>query len=646
MGKPDSANIPSTQPSTCIFQESNFSNLITMLLESNMILHREIQQMQQEHRKAMINLTQFCLKHKPHEPYSVSAASFMIDDDNSVENISVPVPLHQGRVLRAETECSAVGGSDDEVGKDGCSAVGGADAEVGGEGEENEDDAECCNRVKEKVTNATERGFRGEGWFVSCKEDIECEEQERKVTKKGRKEGERHERVSSNDEDGSTDGYLAHEDEYSVLHAHPNDSGHDYQLDCVESSTSYCRESDLSSCNEEESTTILSNSDHYESPGMEAVQKMWDNFSVTGQDYFEKPVVKLKQKKWTTRVTVPQPFSMTIREANSPTKKSRSLEIAEQEFLERKAMDDAETKKRFCATPIPASTFLPLFELSNARNEQRRETMKKECAKMLESTQKPFSFHKRDALKHDQRKESLKRSQDQEVAMLKKNAFKAKPVPPDLFDPDTHQKLLEQEEYRTIFKKMRADQLLAKSKLPSRMQESAKGSHRKNLECHGAKPFMTEEHCFHPPRTHKIPDYEQAFHRFQQQLELKKCSKCTTIAEPFQLQTDILSRRRMMQDKIQVVKEKTKLPCYEFSSTPHDPRRSSNPAKSTQTTRLSQRKTRGKKTDTMQKEIEDEEDQITKMRRIVQKEVIETTSSIEQTPSVDERKSKKMEKFR
>ena len=459
-------SVNTTEAVIGIFQTSDFTNLITLLLKSNRVLHQEIQKMQREHQKSMTTLMQVCHKLSDNKiPYSDSAAGW----------------LHDGNSM----ECGVVG----DYGRVGELSAGneGEMEEKVGQGDKNES-TDCLPR---KVDSAED-----------------CFPQE-------------------------------YEDQKNQL---------DYIS--VESLTYYSRELDKSSCNKERNNaTIHSNP---ESPGIEAVKNMWEHFSVNSHDLTvseEEPVVKSKQKKWNSKATVPQPFNMSIREAKSHKKKSRSLKIAEQEDLKKKAMDDAEVRKIYCATPIPASTFLPLHELSNARNEQKRNILKKECAKNLESTQKPFSFYKRDTLKQKHREDIHKQNLDQEVAMLKKNMFKAKPVPPNLLDSEMDQKLLEQEEYKAIIKKMRADKLLAKSKLPFHMQKSAVKPDKKH-ENHEDKDFLTDDQCFHP----NVPKCEKGFHTFPQHPVSEKHSKGTTIAEP--LQTDSVCSRRTIQDKFQAAEKK------------------------------------------------------------------------------------------
>lgn len=657
--------IASNEDTTGVFQTSDFTSLITTLLESNRILHKEIQQMQREHRKTMTTLTQFYQQAKYETPTSDCGS---VHDGGSVEKTSLHTHPRTVKTI--------------EMSKDkGCDTVGGGvcdDCQLADVSGRSDGDVVCSNRVELEVNvtavNRTEKGSK-----LCRKEKLICEDSmggnEGKEGERtsdegdsmGGNEGEGEEISSEDEEESIVDGNCSISEDANFLDDSDHDDEGKIQLECVPAVESSAVSSSCStefgrlSCDEEGeevNQTGRSDPDPLASPGMEAVKKMWDKFSVNDYDfitYFEGPVIKSKPKKWTPRITVPQPFNMTIREGTFPIKKSKSLEIAEKEVLERKTLEDRAVQKQFRATPIPANTFLPLFDLINARNEQRRETVKEECAKMLEFSQKPFSFYKRDTLKHEHREGMLKQCREQEVANLKKKQFKARPVPTKLFAPEIDEKLWEKEEYRRIRKKMRADDLLTKSKLPSRMQESRSDrdlgkAYREKLEENEAKAFMTEEHCFHPCATHNIPDYDKVYHKFQQQLELKKLSKSTTITEPFQLQTDAVcsKRRKKLQDKIQAAEENAKLlPCG-FSRLHRNPRRSPYPTQMTQTARLRQSKTQDKMAQQMHKELEEEEDQRARkiQQRMMQKEVNRKASRMDPSPWLEESKRRKMEEFR
>lgn len=284
------------------------------------------------------------------------------------------------------------------------------------------------------------------------------------------------------------------------------------------------------------------NTSQYASPGQLVVGNMWDNFSVENfsvENFSEAFYIEEKDmdKSRTPKVTVPEPFSMTLREASAIKKKTKSMLIAEKEQEERDA--SARVMKKFHASPIPAHTFLPLYDLMNAENKQRRVRMKKCTREILKSNQKPFKFSKRDEEKREEKSKLLRQIEEQERRQIRENKFKAKPVPSNLFDPEIEAEALEKEEYRRIRIRMRAEQLIVQARAPYTMrleEEKAKGPrlpHKKKV----VKSHHTV-YTFCPKVTHKIPDYTKAYSKFQQQLIKKKQSKLTTVSEPFFLRTE------------------------------------------------------------------------------------------------------------
>ncbi len=295
-----------------------------------------------------------------------------------------------------------------------------------------------------------------------------------------------------------------------------------------------------------DSSVDFSMADPFASPGALVVENMWDNFSV--DDYWSVDTMEVKDstKKstelWTPKITVPEPFSMTIREAQTPKQKSRSLKMAEEEMLRKAAMEEVELNKKFHASPIPASTFLPLYELVNAKNEQRKEEITRLSKEFLKATERPFSFTRRD--------KEMRQIKAKQTALVKqieekertKNVFQAKPVPKNLFSPVIGERICEQEEYRQMRIQMRSKELLASSKLPGSMDlryQSKRGRRRQSEQ-------KKERDClFHPNINGIVPDYDQAYCEFQKKLAATRRTKQTTITEPFFLHTEHkLSRKQ------------------------------------------------------------------------------------------------------
>lgn len=280
----------------------------------------------------------------------------------------------------------------------------------------------------------------------------------------------------------------------------------------------------------------------------ELIDSMWDDFSLESYMANEGKVIDITKAKqagtgWSPRVTVPRPFSMTLREQSCKKKLNRSIVEAEREKLEREVQEEFELNKKFRAIPVPASTYLPLYQLIIAENEQRRVQVKQSCKERLKASERPFSFMKRDEERNKQ-KQMLTRKQEHPAGKKVVKPFVAKPAPTQLFS-DNREKFQEQEEYRNIKKKVRSRELLLQSKLPKSMQikgrEYTVGALRKRrLEEREKKAFLTEEHNFHPKITPKVPDYVQSHIENEIKLARSKQFNKSTTVEPFNLKTQLI----------------------------------------------------------------------------------------------------------
>ena len=437
------------------------------------------------------------------------------------------------------------------------------------------------------------------------------------------------------------------------------------------STESLLSDSSTSSASADDEVRGSGANDPFASPGMLAVKSMWSDFSV--EDYSprsfgeeEDSRAKARKKEWTPKITIPKPFSMTIRESNSPKRKSKSMIQAEQERLEREAQEEAELKKQFRATPLPANTYLPLYELINAKNEQRRREVKMLSQEMLKSTERPFSFMKRENEKKLMKNEELRRSQMLERKKQSEVMFHANPIPKHVFDPDVNERLKEQEEYREIRIKLRAQELLALSKLPGSMQlkgrEYSLGAlRRKRMEENENKAFMTDEHKFHPSVTDSVPDYDRAYMEFQKQLALRKKAKHITATEPFYLRTALIpSRKEQVVEDIERDRDiqlqnrwlfKTPRP-KESSKSPKHVRSKSGgvpyPSQLTKTAKVRFSLTQEKLASELQREREKEMEQRERMEKqqTLKKSVAQKSYSHDPSVWLEDRKRKKCQEFR
>ncbi|XP_048448941.1 protein FAM161A, partial [Rhincodon typus] len=279
--------------------------------------------------------------------------------------------------------------------------------------------------------------------------------------------------------------------------------------------------------------------------GRDRIQGMWDGFSV--QDYIsdeepQKPkssnlpftkmqIIKKEQKQWSPKITIPQPFQMTLREAEKKKLKikSRSEIEAENQMLRKQLEEEAECQKKFRANPVPAHTYIPLLAEIIERNEERRRFVKMRSQEILQAMQKPFVF-----LEREEKKKKIRKMQTEElnISVSKPKKFKAKPVPRYLYDQTISDRIKEQELYRVIKMKVRAQETLRGASLPKSML------HNTLLEKKKATCWNPDEELkFKPKINTKVPNFENLHRKSRRQLMRKKNLKLTTVCEPFQLLT-------------------------------------------------------------------------------------------------------------
>nr|XP_054758365.1 protein FAM161B-like [Lytechinus pictus] len=289
-------------------------------------------------------------------------------------------------------------------------------------------------------------------------------------------------------------------------------------------------------------------------PGSPAavVDNMWEDFSVDSYVPRSRSLSRAsarsnstqqsKAKEWSPKITIPKPFSMSLRESSEERKKTRASMDLDQARLDREKQEEIECQKKFKANPVPAHTFLPLYDEIMDQQVEKSKKNREESYKKLTTTQKPFKLTE---TKKHQRSASAPLS----ARRPKTPSFKAKPVPNSVFDPTVDEQILEEEEYRKIRIKMRAEEMLRQSSLPPNMQirgkEYTDGKMRMKMQKKREKQaFLTTEHKFRPQVNGEIPDYDELHRRFQEEVQRKKREKDPTVIEPFNLRTARIPSRK------------------------------------------------------------------------------------------------------
>ncbi|XP_009980930.1 PREDICTED: protein FAM161A, partial [Tauraco erythrolophus] len=302
----------------------------------------------------------------------------------------------------------------------------------------------------------------------------------------------------------------------------------------------------------------------------ERIEKMWDGFSV--EDYISRTkhslpsspafrTIQKKQKAWSPKVTVPKPFQMTIREARKKEQnvKSKSQMEMENNLLKKQLEEEAECQKKFRANPVPATVFLPLYHEIVQRNEERRRSVKERSKLKLLASQKPFKFIEREKQRNEIRKMQLR---DLSAPEKKTKLFRAKPVPKCVYSPAVNDKLKEEELFREIRIRMRAEELLRNSSVPTSRLALKDTNKKKKHKC--VEPKETE----HKPKIKSnVPDFELLHQKFQKRLLRQKQVKHLTVCEPFDLRTPYIpsNKGKVLKD-IQEDEEKLKETRWPYAS--------------------------------------------------------------------------------
>ncbi|XP_063297925.1 protein FAM161A [Pelobates fuscus] len=278
-------------------------------------------------------------------------------------------------------------------------------------------------------------------------------------------------------------------------------------------------------------------------PARSKIAQMWNGFTI--EDYIQNMLCpdhrkaqmqSNKKKAWSHKLTVPEPFQMTVRESKKKEMniKSKSEIELENNILKKALEEEAECQKKFRANPVPASVYLPLYHEIVERNEERRKFVKEKSKEILLASQKPFQFIEREKHKKAVQKLHLSRLPNPEH---KAKLFKAKPVPKSIYGESAKERLKEDELYRGIRIHMRAQELLNSSAYPTSTLAGSSRSGRKKSRC-----FKPKEEIEHKPKINSfVPNFEVLHQKNHKRLLKSKHSKHVTVCEPFCLRTDHIS---------------------------------------------------------------------------------------------------------
>uniref|UniRef100_A0A182P304 Uncharacterized protein n=1 Tax=Anopheles epiroticus TaxID=199890 RepID=A0A182P304_9DIPT len=199
-------------------------------------------------------------------------------------------------------------------------------------------------------------------------------------------------------------------------------------------------------------------------------------------------------------VTIPQPYKMTQREEEQRTLQELLL-ASKSAFPSKEALAEGATTKgkdtQFRANPVPITSRIPLFDTIMADQENRSRLAKLNSEIELQSQIKPFHFSERLNRGHGR---CLSRSLsspallstglETDGLMRRSRTFKAKPCPKKLFSSYFHTKAWEDEYFRHLNKRLRAEEMLKQAALPPSMARRERAERKSCLSRHSG---TTEE---------------------------------------------------------------------------------------------------------------------------------------------------------
>nr|CAH7728448.1 unnamed protein product [Callosobruchus chinensis] len=225
-------------------------------------------------------------------------------------------------------------------------------------------------------------------------------------------------------------------------------------------------------------------------------------------------------------ITIPKPFQMTVRD--------EEMKIVDE--LYDKMKKPKEKSEMFKAHDVPIQSQIPLFDKIMADQERRSYLTKQRRKAELQSQMKPFSFTKRDEEIQELTRE-LSRSTPNLYyePPLKIKKFKAKPVPKNLFSNYIYKKMHEDEFYRALQKKIRAEEMLRAASLPPSMAKREKTKPRMDVCPRSYRDTPKEEK--HSRKAGRVPDFKAYHDQLEKELEELKNEFISTSPRPFKFKT-------------------------------------------------------------------------------------------------------------
>ncbi|CAH2257111.1 jg11955 [Pararge aegeria aegeria] len=162
-------------------------------------------------------------------------------------------------------------------------------------------------------------------------------------------------------------------------------------------------------------------------------------------------------------ITIPKPFKMTERdEEDRIVNELRGLQKSMSEDM----LNQKRERKQFRAKPVPIESRIPLYDKILEDQAMRRAITKINSEAELRAQMKPFSFTKRE---EDSISGVCQRAVNVLPKSKKKKRFRARPVPKNLFSNYFYDKIKEDNFFRSMNRRVRAEEMLRNSSFPGSM---------------------------------------------------------------------------------------------------------------------------------------------------------------------------------
>ncbi|CAK1550564.1 unnamed protein product [Leptosia nina] len=161
-------------------------------------------------------------------------------------------------------------------------------------------------------------------------------------------------------------------------------------------------------------------------------------------------------------ITIPKPFKMTERdEEERIVNELRGLQKSFSEDMLNRKLE----KNQFKARPVPIESRIPLYDKILEDQAMRRAITKINSEAELRAQMKPFSFTKRE----ENGNSVCERAVQVLPKCKKKKRFKARPVPKNLFSNYFYDKIKEDNYFRSMNRRIRAEEMLRAASFPGSM---------------------------------------------------------------------------------------------------------------------------------------------------------------------------------